>query len=98
MCRETGSNIDAAKKILRERSHLPATRAIEVADLKAIMHATLTCFFFCIMHFTMRPWSGMASEHRRITSGVQAATCSSVYANAGAIIKTVKNAALKARM
>jgi hypothetical protein len=79
-------------------AYLTATRAVEVADLKAIIQAILTCFFFCIIHFTMRPSSGMASEHRRITSGVQAATCSSVYANAGATIKTVNSNALKVRM
>jgi hypothetical protein len=78
--------------------YLTATRAVEVADLKAIIQPMLTCFFFCIIHFTMRPSSGMASEHRRITSGVQAATCSSVYANAGEIIKTVTSTAPKVRM
>jgi hypothetical protein len=81
-----------------EDNYLTATRAVEVADLKAIMHAKLICVFFCIMHLMMRPSLGMASEHKRITSGVQAATCSSVYANAGAIVKTVNSSTLKVRM
>src|SRR6185295_8256358 len=63
-----------------------------------IRHVALTCVFFWIMHLVMRPSSGMASAQRRITSGVQADTCSSVYADAGAIIATRKSVAQKARM
>ena len=40
--------------------------------------AALTCVCFWIIHLVMRPSSGMAAEQRRITSGVQAETCSSV--------------------
>jgi hypothetical protein len=63
-----------------------------------IMHVALICFFFWIIHLVMRPSSGMASEQRRITSGVQADTCSSVYADADAIIATIKSVAQKVRM
>ncbi len=73
---------------------LTATRAIEVADLKAIMHAMLTCFLY---HHTSEDAafsSGTASEHRRITSGGKAlATCSSVYAKAGVIVRTAASTA-----
>ena len=73
--------------VIRWRVYLAATR--DVGDgpfFITIMHVALTCAFFWIIHLMMRPSSGMASEQRRITSGVQADTCSSVYADAGAII------------
>jgi len=81
------------------KSYLTATR--DVGDgpfFMTIMHVALTCFFFSTIHLVMRPSSGMASAQRRITSGVQADTCSSVYADAGAIIASIKSAAQKVRM
>jgi hypothetical protein len=79
--------------------YLAATR--DVGDgpfFMTIKHVALICFFFWIMHLVMRPWSGMASAQRRMTSGVQADTCSSVYADAGAIIAMIKTVAKNVRM
>ena len=79
--------------------YLTATRDVRDGPFfMALMQAVLICFFFWIIHLVMRPSSGIASEQRRITSGVQADTCSSVYADAGAIITMIKSAAQKVRM